>query len=476
MRLLTTLILSVWACAATAEPPRNPALASDWAIGHGSSAQAAFSTRPGPTGQGMATLAAHGAGVNGTSPWLVETARGALYGASLTHLFRYRTTPQVSFEAGFQLTRVGSISWNLVALAGRGGPDLIIVPQPTGLRPAVHRNSPCSGRDPALLVFEDREGPLRCLRQIRLDAPTVARLCGAQGRMGYSASNIAPLWDGSLAVNAVFRSGRQRSSYLVQADPRTGQLLSCARVGDGRATNNMPVEPLGNGNSAIYVATDTALVRIDQTGTRMSRSWSVPINFADRTGTTPTLVGTGRNGVVALVEGVCAVTNVLSGSIDCSDRGASRLIWVRRNAARPTREEIALPHFIRTVENSPATDGQQIVIADYGGYRANPDAGGIVALSWTGETFRTDWAAPDVQMNGVLTISGGSGMVYSSGLGAQGQIFARGLITRGANAGRLGYSAPVGAPRRFLDRGVNTVILPGRRMVYSVDEGLVVLR
>ncbi|MDX8346714.1 hypothetical protein SLH49_01835 [Cognatiyoonia sp. IB215446] len=476
MWFIITMALACWASLARAEPPRNPNLASDWAMGHGSSAQAAFSARPGPTGQGSATLVPYGAGVKGTSPWLVETGRGALYGASLTHLFRYRTAPDLAFETGFQLTRVGSISWNIVALAGQGGPDLIIVPQPLGLRPAVHRGSACAGQDPALLVFEDRDGPLRCLRQIRFDAPTIRRLCGARGEMGYTASNVVPLWDGSIAVPAIFRIGGARVTYLVTANPRSGNLIACVQVGAGRPTNNIPVESLGGGRSALYVATDEALVRIDQTGSTMTRRWSVPIDLAERTGTTPTLVGFGRDRFVVLVEGICAVTGVFSGRIECSNRDASRLIWVRRDGARPEVGEVRLPGFIRTAENSPATDGRQVVIADYGGYRANPRAGGVVSLAWDGRGFAPVWQAPDVQMNGVLTISGGSGLVYSSGLDASRRIVARGLIMHGENAGGLGYVAPVGAPRRFLDRGVNTVILSGQRAVYSVDEGLVLLR
>lgn len=476
MRSLFIFVLILCAGAAAAEPPRNPALASDWAMGHGSSAQAAFSSRPGPTGNGTATLASHGDGVRGTSPWLVETGRGALYGASLTHLFRYRTSPNVAFEAGFQLTRLGSISWNIVALSGGTGPDLIVVPQPAGLRPAMYRGSPCSGRFPALLVFEDRDGPLRCLRQVRFDEPTVSQLCRAEGHIGYSASIAVPLWDSTLAVPVVFRIGERRTTYLVNANPRTDRLLSCVRVGTGRPTNNMPAEPIGGERSAIYVATDTALVRIDHRGNRMTRRWSVPINFAQRTGTSPTLVGNASNGAVVLVEGVCAVTNVVTGQIDCSNHDASRLIWVQRAQSNPQVGELELPSFVRTVENSPATDGQQLVIADYGGYRVNRDAGGVVSLSWTGGGFRMNWAAPDVQLNGVVTISAGSGLAYSGGLDGINRIVAKGLITHGQNAGLLGYAAPVGPARRFLDRGVNTVILPGQRMVYSVDEGLVVLR
>lgn len=107
-----------------------------------------------------------------------------------------------------------------------------------------------------------------------------------------------------------------------------------------------------------------------------------------------------------------------------------------------------------------------IVIAQYGGYLPAPESRGVVAVRWNAEAeaFELAWFNPDVQMNGVTTISTASNLVYSSGVDPTGDVHFYGLrLTadeRGA-AGDVVVDVRVADAAEWygsLDNGNNTVI------------------
>jgi hypothetical protein len=179
----------------------------------------------------------------------------------------------------------------------------------------------------------------------------------------------------------------------------------------------------------------------------LRRVWARPLALRRRTGTTPTVVNapTGER-LLVLVDGQCAVTNVLNGLIVCDDKVApSRLIGVRREddtGGAPAVIAADLPGYIRTVENSPAVLGDLIAIANYSGYLPNgllvPPGGqkprgdegtwgtsadaitdfatGIVVMKYDPRRgFVLAWEDAKTQISGVPTISGGANMVYGTG-------------------------------------------------------------
>ncbi|MEL7090066.1 MAG: hypothetical protein AAGL98_16755 [Planctomycetota bacterium] len=181
----------------------------------------------------------------------------------------------------------------------------------------------------------------------------------------------------------------------------------------------------------------------------------------------------GRERLVVMVDGICAVTNPFTGNIECSDpsTGPSRLISVDRLTGRMSATE--LPAVIRTVENSPSFGNGRLVIANYGGYRAAPDVKGVVALKRQAGAWVVDWVNDRVQMNGIPTISTGSNAVYSSGIGPSGEVEAIGLGLTGPTAGQIVMRAVIGDPAQWLDAGVNTIIPAPDMLIYGADAGIV---
>jgi hypothetical protein len=490
---------------AHAEAPVNHYLAqSPWPISHGGPPQQASTNTLGPVQADRVEVQRRSfksdAGIAfGTSPFHVLSSHKypsrpttrTIWGASLTHVYKYVIDGETfTFGGMLPLTRFVSIGWNLFALKGSNG-DRIIVPQPRGLRHASHRDSPCYGTSPSLIVLEDGAdptSPIRCTQKLELAEDVIRPMCAVPSgwRYGYSGvfNNVA--YSGEIATIVVFVKigslGRTKRSYLVLADNALERLKVCTLIGEGASTNQFPVEQTGPQSSAFYIATEGALTRLDfDAGSgKLAVTWRQPTNFRGRTGTTPTLVGFEADKFVVMIDGLCAVSNVFSGKISCSDAktGPSKFIAIRRNRAAPETFTVDLPDYIRTIENSPSALGMQVALASYGGYRAAPEVKGVASVVWDTRTqqWRLSWANADIQMNGVTSISGGANLVYSSGVETDKQIYMYGVTFSGANAGQVKLRVPIGPADQFLDQGNNTVINDDGSLIYGTAHGIVRLR
>lgn len=491
MRSLMISALAIWGWGWTAALA-NPFVAdSSWPMAHQNPGQSAVSALPGPMGTVPVDLyrTHQDAGSKlGTSPWHVISGASypdapgvrTVWGATLTHAYKYALTPDgLRFAGSLPLTRIGSISWNLIAMASPTGAR-IIVPQPRGLREG---GAPCRGREPALIDLRDGPSPpspIQCVGKFDLSNDAVRGACPVPRRgwrQGYSATRTGVSYSGEIVTNATYVKrgsfGATKLNYLILLDNALTRIVGCIEVGPGISTNNVPAEPLPGGGTAFYTATETELVRIDWKDGRLQVKWRTPIAFRGRTGTTPTLVNTGRARLVVMVDGICAVTNPFTGNIECSDpsTGPSQLISVDRLTGGMSATD--LPAVIRTVENSPSFGNGRLVIANYGGYRAAPDVKGVVAMKREVDAWVVDWVNDQVQMNGIPTISTGSNAVYSSGIGPSGQIEAIGLGLTGPSAGRVVMRALVGDPKEWLDAGVNSIIPAPGSLIYGSDAGIV---
>ncbi|MEM6660884.1 MAG: hypothetical protein AAF666_01790 [Pseudomonadota bacterium] len=472
---------------------------SSWPMAHRTQGQTASTPIPAPLGsRNIVTLHLLEDSVGehvGTSPWHVisgnsypgEPEKRTVWGASLKYAYKFAMTQDdLRFAGSFKLTRLGSISWNLIALSSQIG-SRILVPQPRGLRQG---NGPCRGDEPALI--ELRDGPtatsaIKCTRKFELSDDVVRAECPVPRtgwRQGYSATRTGVTYSGEIVTNATYvrrgSFGARKRSYTVLIDNDLTRIVACAEIGEGTSTNNVPVMPTAQGGSALFIATETELVRMNWqpvTG-NLTVGWRLALPFRGRTGTTPTLVDAGGRRSVVVIDAMCAVTNPFTGNIDCADEatGPSRLIAVDTETA--TIQRLDLPPGIRTVENSPAAADGLVVVANYGGYRANPDAKGVVAARWSAAAAKWEiaWTNSGVQMNGVPTISTGSNAVYSSGLAASGQIQMTGLGLTGPTAGKVVMRASIGDPEDWLDAGVNTVVARDGTLIYGADAGIVHLR
>lgn len=489
-------------------PPVNPYLAdSPWPMPHQSTAQQASSALPGPEDDDVTVQLVDftdDAGIvrriNQASPFLVlggaryDDAPGAraVWGATLTDLYKYVLVDGRARYVDHEPLRRDpfSINWNLLTLAdGR-----VVVASPLG---STLVDEPCRTDGSALLAFTDgdrADSPITCVAALRAGPDEVAACRGLDGEPigrvdpGYSVTGINVTFSGEILTYLRLPTGPggREEHYVAVAEPDLSAWADCTIVSTSEATNNMAVEPLDGGGSAVYVATATSFVKLvwDPDARRLERRWERAVPLRTRTGTTPTLIGHADDGILAVIDAPCAVVDPFRGTIRCSDDDRpARVVAVRRDDADDTVLTVDLPEAIRTVENSPSARGDRLVVAAYGGYDVDPDVRGVAAVDWDpeGDRLEVAWFNPDVQMNGVTSISEASGLVYSSGATPDGAIHLAGIRvwdTDDGPGGELVVDIPiVGADEvdRAFDQGNSTVIAEGGTVLWATREGFVVV-
>ena len=433
----------------------------------------------------------------GTSPWHYlsdtrysnsRTAR-TIWGVSLKYIYKYELDGETFRLAdSHQINRTSlSIGWNFMALAdGR-----VVVPSPLGMRMGPWKQ--CRTREPSLLTFEDGAtsgSPIRCIGAFQFTPQVLQAACGfRRGVIGTTAIGGDALFDGSISARIIRNEGGQRETYMAVLDNALTRIKTCAKVADGRPSNGSPMTR-GSGNSTtVYIPTDDEIVAVnyDPAGNTITRTGSVNIPFRGRTGTTPTIVEAGGRQFIVVVDARCAVEKVFTGAIACTKNTTvpSALVAVPLPLGSGPAQRTDLPGYIDTVENSPAAWRDWIVVTNYTGY--TPDgkkdgkrnrATGVVGLQWDdrSQVFVVRWSRPEIQMSGVPTISGGSGLVYSSGSETDRTTYFYGLrITDGATVVRLpvGPSYATRGTAGIFDAGNNTIISDDGSAIWPGGESLV---
>ncbi|PSB04411.1 hypothetical protein C7B76_32115, partial [filamentous cyanobacterium CCP2] len=104
---------------------------------------------------------------------------------------------------------------------------------------------------------------------------------------------------------------------------------------------------------------------------------------------------------------------------------------------------------------------------------------GVVAVTWlpAKQNWELAWENPNVQMNGITTISTGSNMVYSSGVEEGSRtVYMYGVRFKGIKGkpgGEVIFRKPLGPDALFLDQGNNTLINDDGSLIYSSTRGVV---
>lgn len=417
----------------------------------------------------------------------------AVWAASLTDLYKYALIDGEARYVDHQPLRQDplSIHWNQLALAdGR-----VIVASPLG---ATLVGDACRTGGSALLAFTDGDevgSPISCVAALPAGPDEVAACRGSDGQpvgpveSRYSVTGVNVTFTGEVLTYLRLPTGPGGSQehYLAAAEPDLSGWADCTFVSSSDATNNMAVESVADDASAIFIATATSIVKLlwvpatDQ----LQRSWERPLPLRNRTGTTPTLLGDDEGGLVAVIDAPCAVVDPFRGTIECSDDDRpAQVVALHRDDSDEAVHTIDLPAAIRTVENSPSASGHHLVVAAYGGYQVDPTVRGVAAVQWRPDTDRFDlaWFNAEVQMNGVTSISEGSGIVYSSGATSDGAIHLAGIRmwdTADGPAGEQVLDVPIaGADQagQAFDQGNSTVIADGRVLLWATSEGFAVVR
>jgi hypothetical protein len=495
------------------DPPRNTWLAdSPWPYTHRNPASQASTPLRGIENSNVSVIRRDftadsgnvrndflGRPISQSSPWLqVGTKKytdasnsRAMWAVSLTDVYKYEingTTTRYIDSERVRSNALGVI-WNFQTLSG----DRIVVQSQYGTNTTGNRA--CWANNPVLLEFRDGSSinsPIRCHKKFEFTDAVVGQCRGPNGqsvnpsKRTVSASFNAVLYTGEIITELNFTNGSGGTdTYLAVIDNSLSTMRTCRYVDNTNQSNQFAVEPLGSTANAVFIATQDSMVRMDYDSATntLTRRWDTQLNLRRRTGTTPTLLGFGQSDrFVVIVDAPCAVTNVFTGNIECSDNNPAKLIAIRRDAtSNPQIIEYNLPSAIRTVENSPPVAGNDVIIANYGGYKINTSARGVVSVRWdpASQSFQQNWFNGSVQMNGIVTISTASNMVYSSGADSNGRYFFYGLRFRGTSSdpgGAVKVSVQIAdtadAPN-VIDAGNQSMLNDDRSIQWSSPNGVV---
>jgi hypothetical protein len=258
--------------------------------------------------------------------------------------------------------------------------------------------------------------------------------------------------------------------------------------------NSFPLDPDGNA----FVVTTTKMLGLRFRGGAFSVRWSCPYDFPGTggrqigrnrelfrtatgaggtgSGTTPTILReAGQPRVVAVLDGQEPNNLLLFWADDIPANWPGLPGYPRRLAAR-----LPLPYSTPagrgfTQENSPVGYGGEVFVSQWNGFypERNP-LPGAQKLRWdaTARRLSVAWTNPDVVMNGVPTLSLGSGLVYGSGpKGGVNRFYALDWRT-----GQARIALPLPRTRETVDQGNQTILDEDRSAYFSGRGGVVRVR
>lgn len=223
--------------------------------------------------------------------------------------------------------------------------------------------------------------------------------------------------------------------------------------------NSFPIDE----NNSFYVSTTHRLIQFTWDGTNLGMGWEAPYDFvhngptgrfAEGSGTTPTLLGWGEgNDKLVVMSDGHAINNLVAFWREIPED------WV----AIPGMDihfadSIRLPaaksfgNLFQSIENSPCAFGYGIGIAQFNGFLGYDceNIKGVQKIIWDKDSrqLKIDWVNTDINMNGVLTYSAGSNLVYGSGKESDCNYYYYGLDW---DTGELALRKLLGPEGTFLD-------------------------
>lgn len=336
------------------------------------------------------------------------------------------------------------------------------------------------------LVSDDAShtwSPLRVIRRIPIDPERFGRLT-AHFTVGYDGTVFA----------------LTEKPALLAINLNTGQVVATLDLGQEKrlATHNsFPIDERGR----MYFVGQSAMFAVDWKQSALRLAWMAPYNMRgpgfedaqDRSkrrdvigvargetgtgsGTTPSLIGDPRSGVVAVVDGHSPRNHLVAfwrDEIPPDWRPLTHPSQPEVTLDRRVAGVIALPHSTpdgegHSAENSPAVLGNAVVIAQWAGFR--PDATPpkrLQRVDWKASERRFDlvWANPDVHLNGVPTIARGPTGPRVVGMGRENGRYVYSIVD--FTTGELSRRIDLGTDDAVLDQGNNHVIAADGSIIYG---------
>lgn len=243
-------------------------------------------------------------------------------------------------------------------------------------------------------------------------------------------------------------------------------------------------------NNSFYIVTSHRLIQFAWNGTEVSIGWQAEYDFVDDgpsgnfaygSGTTPTLIGWGQNQDKLVVVADGHDQNNLVAFWRELPPGWTGIPGMPLHFA----DSIAIPNarsfsnLFQSIENSPTAYGYDIAIAQFNGflgYDCN-NLKGVSKFRWdtSANSFNLQWTNDSVNMNGVLSYSSGSNLVYGTGKEGDCNYYYYGLNW---DNGNTDVKILLGQEENFpddplYDQGVNHIIDETGSIYFSGSRSLV---
>jgi hypothetical protein len=458
-----------------AEPPVNPALAdSTWPTFHRNSYAQASGALPTLGPQDRIDVQFLPSAPGGTSPWTVllpvyadgrQAAIGSTRQGVVKHVMDGANMKQVSYLP-LPRKRFG-FDWNLAILR-----DGFIITTAT--------------QENAFYLVGDSES--NCA-----DCPLVVkRRIVVPREVGEITVQFTITYDGTLI--SLLEKNRVAAISL-----KTGVVLAVQDLpiaaNDVSYHNAFPVDETGR----IFLASQSALTALDWRDNTLRVAWNAPYDFrgpgcegrrnlgkpreriavatgqkCTGTGTTPTLIGDAKNGVVVLVDGHAPQNRLIAFWRDEIPADASGVAGLDRRIASVTALPYSTPEGAGfTAENSPAAVGNSIFVAQWAGFSPRCNAPrGVQRVDWLPDQQKLAlvWANPHAHFNGIPTASSSTGLVYGAGYAGSNCDFRyRGLDIA---TGEIRLDATLADSRDFVDQGNQHTIAADGSILYATANGI----
>ncbi|MEM6631810.1 MAG: T9SS type A sorting domain-containing protein [Bacteroidota bacterium] len=402
-----------------ADPPLNAFLAnSPWPTYHRNSYRQASTCLPGPTQTDSLLIRAKTQIQGGTSPWVYlsdryPTGERVLLYSNSTHVFKI-------IDTGTALETVDSLRIDFDPITSFGWNFLLT------------NNRVWFTYDPKYDPEENQFTRLLKLVDEEPDDPYSSIIQGDEFNFGDWGINRVQHFALNYEGNIVFNSendveqGHATVGILSQNFEVLDTLHYATSADEITHHNAFPIDE----SNTFYITTNKRILAFGWDGDNLSIRWQTPYDFvgdgpvgtfAEGSGTTPTLLGWGEGNDQLVVMSDGHAQNNLVGfwrEVPLDWNGIPGQD-IRFAGSIPLPAAVSFSNTFQSIENSPCAFGYSIGIAQFNGFLGYDceNIKGVQKVTWDTEAneFQVDWSTTDVNMNGVLTYSAGTNLVYGSG-------------------------------------------------------------
>ena len=416
--LLLVLVVNYLSFSQTVDPPLNPYLAnSPWPVYHGNSARQSYSVHAGPTDLDLVEVKVLKGIKGGTSPWTYfsekyPNGQRAILQSNATHFYKILDTkdgPRIVSELKIDNDWLKSFGWNFLQTKG----NVWYTYDP--------KYNPKKNQFTKLFRIEDKnkKNPY---------SPIEIKDTFSFGTIG-KVQHFGINYSGQIVFASDNDKGKSDCIVGVLSDQfELLDTLKVKSIGDNEifGHNAFPIDQ----NNSFYMVSSKRLIRFDWNGKKLTIGFEAPYDFvgdgptgrwAEGSGTTPTLMGfgAGNDQLVILTDGH-GKNNLVAFwreiPEDWESIGDQHMRFAGKIQLPATKR---FSNKFQSIENSPTVYGYDVAVAQFNGFLGqgkNP-LKGVQKVRWDKERnqFQLQWVNTDINMNGVLTYSLGSNMVYGSG-------------------------------------------------------------